>query len=531
MRKHRTTLGALFALQMLLAVAAGWWAAPAGATTATAQSIGESCRNLRNADFTAIEDAPTQLTDARLVAANAVVPSYCLATGYVFSHVGIELRLPIRAWNGKFIEVGCGGNCGGYFSALCNGPLRRGYACIASDMGHVATNNDGGWAYGNLQAQIDWSYRAAHVAALSGKAITRQFYGRSPGKSYFLGCSTGGREGLVESQRFPWDFDGIVAGAPVVNTAAFPLDIFWPMRVMSGRDGTFLLSAEQMQSLHAAVVAQCDMDDGLKDGVIGNPPACKFDPAMLACRRGRSSGCLSLDQIDAVRKVYAGPPLPRIERTYTMGAVPGSELNWISPSLSYVSGTHLLEEMYRYEGFWPAPGPTWSAAKFDFDKDYKRLGMFATLSNANNPDLRKFAANGGKLLVYVGWTDPSPPEAIDYYRIVERTMGGRAATQGFFRLFMIPGMDHCTGGAGAFAIDYLSYLEAWVERGAAPEKMIGAHIDNMSWSDAFSFPFPLDPKTTPVAFTRPVFPYPAYAKYRGTGDPNDAANFISVGTY
>jgi len=177
--------------------------------------------------------------------------------------------------------------------------------------------------------------------------------------------------------------------------------------------------------------------------------------------------------------------------------------------------------------FMPAPGPSWNLSDFDFDRDYKRVGMFATLANANNPDLRKFAALGNKMILYFGWHDLLQMEAIDYYETLERTMGGRKATQDFFRLFSVLGMNHCSGGPGAFAIDYLTYLEDWVERGHAPDKLIGAHVNGLTWSEAFGLPLPLDPKI-PVAFTRPVYPYPVRAIYKGRGDPNDAANFVPV---
>src|ERR1700722_9430751 len=484
-----------------------------------------SCKALENVDFTGILDAPTQLTEAKLVEASGVVPTHCLAKGYITSHVGIELRMPIQNWNGKFLEVGCGGHCGLFFTQLCAGPLRKGYACIASDMGHTSLTTQAAWAYHNLQAEVDWSYRAAHVTAIAGKAITQEYYSRAPAKSYFLGCSTGGREGLVESQRFPWDFDGIVAGAPVVSSEGWPMDFLWAIKALTGRDGKPVLSSADAKLLPEAVVAKCDMDDGVKDGIIGNPMACKFDPSTLACKAGSQSACLTDSQIEVVKKMYAGPPASIVNRVYTEGAIPGSELNWVSDFLSYWSTSHYTADVFRYEGFWPAPGPSWNISDFDMNRDYKRIGMYGTLANANNPDLRKFAAVGAKLLVYFGWQDPSPPEATDYYETVEKTMGGRAATQNFFRLFMIPGMDHCSGGAGAFAIDYLSYMEAWVEKGQAPDKLIGAHINDLTWSDAFGLPFPLDAKT-PIAFTRPFYPYPTRAVYKGHGDPNDAANFV-----
>jgi feruloyl esterase len=488
-------------------------------------SAASSCQALESADFSQILDAPTQIIESKLVDAAEGLPAMCLVKGFIASHVGIELRLPIENWNGKFLEVGCGGHCGSYFSMLCSGPLRKGYACIASDMGHKSTTLQAAWAYNNLQAQIDWGFRAAHVTALAGKAITQEYYHNKPARSYFLGCSTGGREGLVESQRFPWDFNGIAAGAAVVNSSGWTMDVVWAVAALTGKDGNPILSNDDAHLLHAAVVAKCDMDDGVKDGIISNPMACKFDPAELQCKGSSNSSCLTAEQVNAVKKVYSGPPASIVDRTTTMGAIPGSELNWVpgGNSGSYWGVSHYMLDLFAYSGFWPAPGPSWRLADFDFTRDYKRLGMYAALANANNPDLRKFAALGGKLIGYFGLQDESPPEFPDYYETVERTMGGRAATQDFFRLFMIPGMDHCFNGAGAFSIDYLSYLEAWVEKGQVPDKVIGSHADGLKWGNDY----PWNPKI-PVAFTRPIYPYPIRAKYKGRGDPNDAANFVPV---
>jgi feruloyl esterase len=298
-----------------------------------------------------------------------------------------------------------------------------------------------------------------------------------------------------------------------------------------GKDGKPILTRADLERVHDAVVAKCDMDDGVKDGVIGDPLHCKFDPAELLCKPGQTTGCLTGAQVEAVKKVYAGPMTSKGEKIYTGGPLPGSELNWIGeggpdPYVSS-SGGCIADEFFRYIGFVPAPGPGWKFTDFDFDRDYKRLGVAeALIGAANNPDLRKFKAAGGKLIVYQGWQDQSdiPEDAIDYYEAAEKVLGGRVPTQDFFRLFMVPGMDHCTGGAGAFAIDYLSYLEAWVEHGQAPDVMIGAHVQGVDWGGALGLKFPLDP-AIPVSFTRPVYPYPLHAKYKGAGDPNDAGNF------
>lgn len=523
----------LLAASIILYLVSG--GVPAGAQDSGSKlsPAAASCKALESVDFTGTLDAPTQLTESKLLEASDGQPAMCLVRGYVATHVGIELRLPITNWNGKFLEVGCGGHCGMYFSLLCKGPLRKGYACIASDMGHTNSTSPGtflptleaAWAYNNLQAQVDWAYRAAHVTALAGKAITHEYYHHDLAKSYFLGCSTGGREGLVESQRFPWDFDGIAAGAPVVNSGGWAMDFIWAIAALTGKDGKPILGSADARMLHAAVVAKCDMDDGVKDGIIGNPMACKFDPTVLQCNGGNTSSCLNGEQIEAVKKLYAGPPAAIVDRTTTMGAIPGSELNWVpgSNSGSYWGVSHYVLDMFSYSAFWPAPGPSWKLADFDFTRDYKRLGMYAALPNANNPDLRKFAAVGGKLISYFGMQDESPGELPDYYDTVERVMGSRAATQSFFRVFMIPGMDHCFKGAGAFSIDYLSYLEAWVEKGQAPDKLIGIHADGLQWGNDY----PWDSKV-PIAFTRPIYPYPTRAKYKGSGDPNDAANFVPV---
>jgi len=386
------------------------------------------------------------------------------------------------------------------------------------------------WAYNNLQAEVDYGYRATHVAALAGKAIGERYYGRVPSKAYFMGCSTGGRQGLVEAQRFPWDFAGIVAGAPSTSETYPSMHSLWAARVTLDEAGRSLFSQADLQLLHAAVLAKCDMDDGLRDGIVGGPDTCKFDPAVLECPNAKRSRtdlpCMSAAKVAAARKVYEGPMTSQGERLTRGMALPGSELNWTN----YRNGGQYAEGEFRYLAFVPEPGSSWKAADFDFDRDYKRLGMMESLYDASNPDLRKFKAAGGKILLYHGWSDESwlPRDTVDYYETTERTMGGRETTQDFFRLFMLPGVNHCTGGDGAFAIDYLSYLEAWVERGQPPDMMTGAHIPDSYFAGRGAYAvhaltFPLDP-AVPVNFTRPVFPYPNRALYRG-GPVTEASSF------
>jgi hypothetical protein len=494
----------------------------------------DACKSLAAADFSTLADAPTQVLDASEVAATPESPTYCQVKGYVSPNVAFLIRLPSR-WNGKLIEVGCGGFCGRTdHITMCDDPLRRGYACIVSDSGHQSTARDAKWAYNNIEAQIDLGYRGAHVTALAGKAVSERYYGELPRKSYFSGCSTGGRQGLMEAQRFPWDFDGIIAGAPGQDDPEVAMDMLWANRALVDSKGVSVLSAADLALLHAAVVRECDMNDGIKDGLIGDPRVCKFDPAQLLCTRSSHTQCLTRAQLDAVTKLYDGPKTSKGVSVYSPGPMKGSELTWLNyfrgPAGNPRQMYNFAGDEFRYIAFWPAPGPRWAPEEFDFDRDYQRLGMTAALYSADNPDLRKFKSRGGKLLSYAGWSDAVavPESTIDYYETVERTMGGRTTTQEFFRLFMVPGMNHCTGGEGAFAVDYLTYMENWVEKGAAPDVMLAAHVPtHKEGYDGFGLKFPLDP-TIPVSFSRPVYPYPLRAKYKGAGEASDAGSFGPV---
>lgn len=523
--------------KMLIAAAAALFALP-GATApgappvpATDTALATACSALPAADFSAVADAPTQVTSATWAVAAPGIPAHCAVMGYVNPNVGIELHLPAQ-WNGKFAKIGCGGFCGNTFGArACAGLLSRGYACVMSDMGHRSTALDGKWAYNNLQAKFDFGIRAAHVSTLAGKAITAAFYGSGPRRAYYMGCSTGGRQGMMEAQRFPNDFDGIVAGAPVINELGDGLTLMWNSVATLAKDGSQLFGPQDIRTLHEAVVAACDMNDGVKDGLIGDARSCRFDPGVLQCKPGATGGqCLSVAQVAAVRKIYGGPVDSKGQTLFPAAALPGSEPNWINtyigangkPSTYYT----FVGDLFRYMAFYPDAGPAWQPTDMDWDVDPWRLDLGESLFNAQNPDLRRFKARGGKLLVYHGWSDQSvlTQPVIDYYETATRTMGGPQATRDFFRLFMIPGMNHCTGGDGAYQVDYLAYLDKWVEQGEAPDVLMGQHPA----ADAPALPpFGADPlPADKVAFSRPHFAYPALARY-AKGDPNKAASFVS----
>ena len=490
----------------------------------------ERCAALPTDDFGGLADAPTQVVAAKAIAAAEDVPAYCQALGYITPNVGFEMRMPLTEWNGKFIHQGCGGWCGSLSHAIaCDLVVRRGYACIVTDMGHTSTALDGKWAYNNLQGEVDFGFRATHVTTVAGKAIAAAFYGAAPRRAYFTGCSTGGRQGMVEAQRFPYDFDGIVSGAPVVDETGDAVVLMWAVKSLHDANGSALLGSRELNWVHAAVIAQCDMNDGVRDGLIGDPRACIFDPHAMVCPRGGDAQCLTERQANAVAAVYAGPQNSKGRSISVAHAFPGSELNWIN---NYVRDGGLpsiyagfMTEMFRYLNFWPDPGPSWHMEQFNWDVDYKRIAIMEALYNAQNPDLRKFKAAGGKLIAYQGWADQSvlPPWVIDYYETVEHTMGGRAATQDFFRLFTLPGVNHCLGGEGADQVDYLSYLDAWVEQGKAPDWMLAAHVEVGPGLAAYLVRHPIDPAR--FKFSRPLYPYPLRTVYKGKGDPRDAGSY------
>lgn len=499
------------------------------------------CQAIHRIDVSRVIDAPSVIDEAKPVEGTNDAPAYCQISGYVAPTFGFLIRLPRDHWNGKLVEIGCGGLCGSTdHIGKCDDPLSRGYACVVSDGGHHSRSSDANWAYNNVSAIIDYLVGASHVTALIAKTIVEDYYREAPKKSYFMGCSAGGEQAMMEAQRFPWDFDGIVAGQPTSETLD-DMSLLWGNRILMGKGREPILNYADLQILHAAVVAKCDINDGIRDGLIGDPRTCDFDPSTLLCSSTKKTACLTSKQIEVARNLYAGPTTSRGKSISQSGAMRGSELTWLQVyggSAEEALGTyHFAGEPFRYYTFQPSPGPSWKPEDFDFDRDYKRMGMAEGLISAINPDLRQFKAAGAKLLAYAGWSDALglPMSAVDYYETAEKTMGGQAQTQDFFRLFMIPGMNHCTLGEGAFAVDYLSYLDAWVEKGQKPDKLIGSHVRldglDLKTSGASAdiqrrLRFPLDREA--VQFTRPIYPYPTLTQFSGHGDPNDAANFTAV---
>jgi hypothetical protein len=477
-----------------------------------------ACADVARMSFAATPDAPTAITAANLVASANELPAYCRVRGNIAPAVGFELRLPISGWNGKLFMQGCRAYCGIIMIEDANDALKRGYATVATDMGHTGTILDTTWAYNNRDAELDYGYRATHVTANAAKAIVRAFHGVTATQSYFRGCSTGGRQGLVAAQRFPSDFDGIVAGAPVAPKAG-ALNFYWSSTANLDSDKRAILNTNHVYLLRGAAMKKCDAKDGIADGVIEDPTGCDFDPAELQCG-GLTSGefipradCLTTTQVEAARKLYSAPVTSDGTRLAPGGHMPGGELNWLGTIVSTDGGPgqylKLAEDNFRFLGFAEDPGPLYTVDQFNLDTDPDRMNFMLHFSTGFNPDLRGFRDRGGRMIVYHGWQDGPALNTVDYFETATATMGGLDAMNEFARLFMVPGMDHCGGGPGANTFDFITALEEWVELGKAPESLLGTHRDS----------------TGAESFSRPVYPYPDTARFEGNKDRILPENF------
>jgi feruloyl esterase len=446
------------------------------------------------------------------------VPAFCRVQGIARptprSEIKFEVWVPPQgAWNGKFQGVGNGGYQGNIPYDAMAVALRRGYAVAATDTGH--TGDDLSFGRGEPEKVTDWAYRAIHVTAQVGKLVVRSNAGRLPDYSYFVGCSTGGHQALSEAQRFPGDYDGIVAGDPgydrVRQTAAY----LYNWLALHDAQGQPLVSNKDLQFVTRSVIAACDAKDGLKDGVIDDPRRCGFDPGTLQCKPGQTTECLTPVQVGALRKVYRGLHNPRTGEEIFPGWSPGSEGFGDSPAMGW--GAYLLNpkqpmrsEVYKHLVF---EDPAWDYRSFDFDRDVAYADGKISNMAAVDTNLSAFRDRGGKLVMYTGWADPvaAPMDVLKYYEGVVRTMGGQAKTDPFYRFFMAPGMGHCGNGPGPNTFDALGALENWVEKGRAPQTLLASTV--------------VDGKVTR---TRPLCPYPKVARWNGKGRPEDAASFACV---
>ena len=445
------------------------------------------------------------------------------------SNIGFEVWMPpASAWNGKFQGVGSGSSAGSIGTAAMLVALRDGYAVMATDNGHVtnASRSNGAaeqtWALGHPEKMIDFAYRAQHVSTVAAKAVTQRYYDQAPSQSYFVGCSQGGHHALMEASRFPDDYDGIVAGAPAWQWANLMVAELWNSFPNLQTPGA--ITAAKMTLLNNAVLQSCDALDGVTDGVIDDPRKCNFDPAVLQCTGADAANCLTPAQVGAANRIYGGARKSsgqQIFPAYTRG----SELGWTSLYTGATPGGSGWD-FFPYSVF---QDPNFNNATFNFDTDTDRafntLVSGQTIASVYNatPNLSAFRARGGKLIMYHGWADQqiTPLSSLDYYQQVQAAQG-EAGTNGFLKLYMLPGIGHCSGGPGVANIggstgaasspdaehDVVRALDRWVVQGTAPATLIGTRLANGTANR-----------------TRPLCPYPQVAKYKGSGSLDDAASF------
>ncbi|NOT27889.1 MAG: tannase/feruloyl esterase family alpha/beta hydrolase [Acidobacteria bacterium] len=417
------------------------------------------------------------------------------------SDIKVEVWLPAANWNGKFQAVGNGGWAGVISYAAMAEAVRAGYASASTDTGHVGGR--GTFALGHPEKLVDFAWRSEHEMAVKAKAVVQAFYGSGPKLSYWNGCSTGGRQGLKMAQMFPDDYDGIIAGAPANRTA---ISLWIADAVL--KDPASYIPPSKYPAIHKAAVNACDAGDGLKDGLIRDPRSCHFDPKVLECKAGDGADCLTGPQVEAARKIYSNAINPRTGKEMFASLVPGTELGWGVQAEGPEPSANIYDQ-YRYVVF---KDPNWDWKTFDFDKDVVRGDLPENLiMNATDPNMDRFFARGGKLLMYHGWSDPNVPavNTVKYFEQVVERLGGYAKADDRVRLFMAPGMGHCRGGEGPNVFDTVGALEQWVEHGKAPGQLLATHSTNGK-----------------VDRSRPLCPHPQVAAYKGMGSIDDAANFV-----
>ncbi|MBC5781327.1 tannase/feruloyl esterase family alpha/beta hydrolase [Ramlibacter sp. USB13] len=530
-------LAALFAAAALSACGGGGGGgiteAPAPAPAAP---VAKACAINSFADLK-LENAT--VLSAEPVAANSYQPAgarnpianlsaFCLVKGQsrpsADSLVNFELWVPQDGWNGKMVTTGNGG----YSPALSYNDMayamRQGYAVMGGDTGHQSTDpNEMFWGVGHPEKIKDWGTRSINAITVPGKGILAHLQGQSAKRAYYYGCSTGGHQGYAEVQQYPQDFDGVIAGAPGNNRVALNVEFLW--RYQSNRvpnTNTTLLTNAKAALITQKAVAACDGLDGVTDGVIADPRACTtsvFNVESLQCTGADAPDCLTADQVTAAKKIYAGPKNPRTGAQIYPGLAVGTESGWPG----YWGGAAPVRS--DFWALWVFDNPQWNWWTFDYDRDLTfSLSKVGPLVDQNNADISAFKARGGKLITYQGWSDPvvNAMDTIAYYEKVRTAQGSQQATDSFFRLFLAPGMGHCSGGTGPTVFgnsaaqapnptadnDLLMALDRWVEQGAAPEAIVASRVQSGA-----------------VTASRPLCPYPKKAVYKGSGDVNAAANF------
>ena len=472
--------------------------------------------------LTALKLPHTTITSAQVVPAGqfkapegntsfADLPAFCRVSMTIApssdSDIKSEIWLPVAGWNGKFQEVGNGGWNGFIQYAALATALRRGYAAASTDTGHVG--DTASFAPGHPEKLIDFGYRAVHETALEGKATITALYGAEPRFSYFTGCSGGGRQAFMEAQRYPEDFEGIVAGDPGYDRSAESLQLIAAAQA-THKDAASLIPREKFAVLHQAALDACDARDGIKDGIINNPLRCRFDPGVTLCKGPNantdSPSCLTAAQVEAAKKLYAPIVDPKSGKEIFPGFEPGTELRFANNTVGEPLG--MAQDTFKYTVM---QNPSWDFRTLDIGTDMARARkMDNGVVSATSTNLKPYVGHGGKLIIYHGWADQNvaPLSSVNYYNELVQVMG-KKVVEDSVRLYMAPGMGHCAGGEGPSVFDTLTPLEQWKEKGAAPKEIVASQIVNGN-----------------VIRTRPLCPYPQEAVYKGSGSTDEAENFV-----
>jgi feruloyl esterase len=436
----------------------------------------------------------------------STLPALCHVAGTIRptpdSDIMFELWMPVEGWNGKFMVTGNGGAGGAIWHSSMIEPLERGYAAANTDTGHEGAPFDFSFALGHTEKFVDWGHRAVHETTVLSKAIIAAHYGSSASRAYFWGCSTGGRQGLKAAEMFPEDFDAILAGAPGNTTGSLLAYILLVRNTVTDASGA--LPPAKLEVLKEAAIAICDAHDGVADRVINEPGQCEFDAAVTQCTVGDGQDCLTASEVEAARRVYAGVVSPRTGEVLYPGPEPASEPGWAGAAAG-APDNDLATTYYRSV---VAGDRSWDPRTFDVDRDIPLVDAASGAAVAG-ADLSAFAAGGGKLILYHGWTDGalSPGATIDYYDSVVRELGEQVVGSSV-RLFLVPGMDHCAGGEADMILDLVTPLERWAETGEAPERLMDSRPAGAT------------------TFARSVCAYPRVSRYTGSGDFADAASWV-----
>jgi hypothetical protein len=524
-----TTRHACTAILSMVALAA----APAAAATTCESLSGVELADTTITAATTVSTGTFTVPGGRGGRALDHLPTFCQVHGVIkptrTSMIHFEVWLPTDTWNGRLQVVGNGGLAGTIGYAAMAGALRDGFATASTDTGHTSAEPPT-WLEDH-ERLVDYSYRGLHLTTMNAKVIVNQFYSQSPKYAYYTGCSTGGKQGLMEAQRYPADFDGILAGDAANFWTHQMASEVWNGVVTSSPDTN--LSKAKLQLVQDAAIAACDKLDGAADGLVSDPMHCTFDPGVLECKgESDSADCLTAAQVGAVRKVYSGPVNPRTGQSVYPGLYPGGEMGWASGVVINRGNTSGVSSN-TFWSFAMFDNPDWPFRSFDFDKDLARAdAQLAPVTNATDPNLDEFERLGHKMIYYHGAADPLIPaqNGIDYYDSVVKAQNGLQQTQAFYRAFLVPGLYHCSGGPGPIAFgtsgqppkgqedadhDILLALQRWVESGTAPNQVIATRYKDGDASKG-------------VEFQRPLCAYPQVAVYKGSGDMNDAANFSCV---